>query len=80
MLSAMRGLARQCQPQINRQIAVAGASNDEWKRNHGEATFYFTSTSNRTDFLTEVNLLFRTGWERTNRDDKKIAPDEPRPH
>ena len=74
MLSAMRGLAWECQPQINRQIAVAAASNDQWKRDQGEATFYFTSTSNRTEFLRELNLLFRTGWEKTNLDDKKTAP------
>jgi hypothetical protein len=79
MLAAMRGLAWQCQPQINRQIAVAAASNDQWKRNQGEAAFYFTSTSNRTEFLRELKLLFRTGWEKTNRDNKKTAPAEPRP-
>jgi len=79
MLSAMRGLAWQCQPQINRAIAVAGASNDKWKGNQGEATFYFASASNRTQFLRELKLIFRTGWEKTNRDDKKTAPAEPRP-
>jgi hypothetical protein len=79
MLSAMRGLAWQCQPQINRQIAVAAASNDKWKRNHGEATFHFTSDSNRREFLRELKGLFPTGWEKTNRDDKKKAPAEPRP-
>jgi hypothetical protein len=74
MLSAMRGLASQCQPQINRQIAVAGASNDKWKRNQGEVTFYFTSASNRTEFLREATLIFKTGWKNISHDDKKTAP------
>jgi hypothetical protein len=74
VVSALRGLACQCQPQINRRIAVAGASNDEWKRNQGEVTFYFTSTSNRAEFLKEATLLFATGWEKRSRDDKKTAP------
>jgi hypothetical protein len=74
MVSALRGLARQCQPQINRQMAVAEASNDKWKRDQGEVTFYFTSPSNRAEFLREATLLFATGWEKMSRDDRKTAP------
>jgi hypothetical protein len=74
MVSAMRGLACQCQPQINRQIAVAGAGNDKWKHNQGEATFFFTSTDNRAEFLSEATMLFSTGWEKIRHDDKKTAP------
>jgi hypothetical protein len=74
ILSALRGLACQCQPQINRQIAVSGASNDKWKRDQGVATFYFTSTSNRAEFLRQATLILRAGWERISRDDKKTAP------
>jgi len=74
MVSALRGLARQCQPQINRRMAVAEASNDTWRRHQGEVTFYFTSTSNRAEFLREATLLFATGWENMSRDDKKTAP------
>jgi hypothetical protein len=64
MVSAMRRLAWQCQPQINRQIAVAGASNDKWKHNQGNATFYFTSAANRREFLKETALIFPTGWKK----------------
>jgi hypothetical protein len=74
MLSAMRGLAWQCQPQINRQIAVAGTSDANWKRNQGKATFYFTSTANRAEFLSEMSLIFPTGWEKISHDEKRIAP------
>ena len=74
MVSAMRRLAWQCQPQINRQIAAAGTSNAQWKRNQGKATFYFTSRSNRTEFLGETSRLFRTGWEKISQDDKRTAP------
>jgi len=74
MVSAMRRLAWQCQPQINRQIAIAGASNAQWKRNQGKATFYFTSTANRAEFLSEISLIFPTGWEKISRDEKRIAP------
>jgi hypothetical protein len=74
VLAALRGLACQCQPQINRHIAASGASNDKWKRSQGDVTFYFTSTSNRAEFLREATLLFATGWEKIGRDDKKTAP------
>ena len=74
MVSAMRRLAWQCQPQINRQIAIAGASNAQWKRNQGKATFYFTRTANRAEFLSEISLIFPTGWEKISRDEKRIAP------
>jgi len=74
VLSALRDLACQCQPQIDRHLAVAGANNDQWKRNQGEVTFYFTSTSNRAEFLREATLIFATGWEKISRDDKKTAP------
>jgi hypothetical protein len=73
-LSAMRRLASQCQPQINREIAVTGANKDEWKRNQGKVTFYFTNSSNRTEFLKESTLLFKTGWKQISHDDKKTAP------
>jgi hypothetical protein len=74
IVSAMRGLARQCQPEINHQIAAAGASKAQWKRQHGEVTFYFTTTSNRQEFLKESSLLFATGWKKTSQDHKKTAP------
>ena len=74
MVSAMRRLAWQCQPQINRQIAVAGTGNDQWKRNLGRATFYFTSSANRTEFLGELSLIFPTGWEKISHDEKRTAP------
>ncbi len=74
MVSAMRRLAWLCQPEINRQIATAGTGNDEWKHNHGNATFYFTSPANRREFLKETSLLFPTGWEIISRDDKRTAP------
>ena len=74
MLAALRGLACECQPQINRRIALAGARNDKWKRNKGFATFYFTSTSNRAEFLREATLLFATGWKKIDRKDEKAAP------
>ena len=65
MVSAMRKLAWECQPQINRQIAAAGTNNDQWARNQGRATFYFTSTANRTEFLRELSLILPTGWEKS---------------
>jgi hypothetical protein len=74
MVSAMRGLAMCCQSEINRQIAVAGASNGHWKANEGRATFYFTSPSNRTMFLKEVSILFGTGWGKIQQDNNKAAP------
>jgi tRNA G46 methylase TrmB len=74
MVSAMRRLARQCQPQINRQIAVAGTNNAKWKRNQGNATFYFTNSANRTEFLSEMSLIFPTGWKKVSHDEKRIAP------
>jgi len=74
ILVALRGLARLCQPEINRRIAAVGAGNDKWKSNKGYATFYFTSTSNRADFLREATLLFASGWEKIDRNDKKAAP------
>jgi hypothetical protein len=74
MLGALRGLACQCQPQINRHIAASGASNDKWKRNKGDVIFYFTSTTNRAEFVREATLLFATGWKKIGRDDKKTAP------
>jgi hypothetical protein len=74
MVSAMRKLAWLCQPQINRQIAITGTSKDKWKRSQGKATFYFTSRSNRTEFLGETSRLFRTGWEKISQDDKRTAP------
>jgi hypothetical protein len=74
MVSAMRRLAWQCQPQINRRIAAAGTGNDQWKRNQGRATFYFTSTANRTEFLGELSRIFPTGWDKISHDEKKTAP------
>jgi hypothetical protein len=74
ILGALRGLAWQCQSQINRHIATSGARNDEWKRNQGDATFYFTSTANRAEFLNEATLLFKTGWEKIGRDDRQTPP------
>ena len=74
MVSAMRSIACECQPQISRQIAVSGASNGKWKRDLGEVTFYFTSASNRREFICEVSRILRTGWEETGRGDKKAAP------
>jgi len=74
MVSAMRRLAWECQPQINRQIAAAGTGNDQWKRNQGRATFYFTSTANRSEFLGELSLIFPTGWEKISHDEKRTAP------
>jgi hypothetical protein len=74
MVSAMRGLAWQCQPQINRQISVAGASNEQWKTDNGAVTFYFTSPANRTVFLDEVSRLFKEGWEKISEDNTKTAP------
>jgi hypothetical protein len=74
MVSAMRRLAWQCQPQINRRIAAAGTGNDLWKRNQGRATFYFTSTANRTEFLGELSRIFPTGWEKISHDEKRTAP------
>ena len=74
MVSAMRRLARQCQPQINRQIAAAGTSNDKWKHNQGKVTFYFTSIANRTEFLNEISLIFPKGWEKISHDEKRTAP------
>jgi hypothetical protein len=74
MVSAMRRLAWQSQPQINRQIAAAGAGNDQWKHNQGKATFYFTSAANRREFLIEISLLFPTGWEKISHDEKRAAP------
>jgi len=74
MVSAMRRLAWQCQPQINRKIATAGTGNAKWKLNQGKATFYFTSTVNRTEFLRELSLILPTGWEKISHDEKRIAP------
>jgi hypothetical protein len=74
IISAMRGLTRQCQPEINHQIAAAGASKAQWKRQHGVVTFYFTGASNRKDFLKESSLLFSTGWKEISQDHKKTAP------
>jgi hypothetical protein len=74
MVSAMRRLAWQFQPQINRRIATAGTGNDQWKRNQGRATFYFTSTANRTEFLGELSRIFPTGWEKIGHDEKRMAP------
>ena len=74
MVSAMRRLAWQCQPQINRQIAAAGTNNDQWKCNQGRATFYFTRTANRTEFLGELSRIFPTGWKKISRDEKRTAP------
>jgi hypothetical protein len=74
MLSAMRGLARQCQSEINPKIAAAGASNAQWKANRCKTTFYFTSRSNRTMFLDEVSILFVTGWKNIHQDNNKTAP------
>ena len=74
MLSAMRRLPWQCQPQISPQLAVAGTSNANWKRDQGKATFYFTSTANRAEFLGEMSLIFPTGWEKISHDEKRIAP------
>jgi hypothetical protein len=74
MVSAMRRLAWQCQPQINRQIAAAGTGNDNWKHNQGKATFYFTSIANRTEFLSELSRIFPTGWEKIGSDEKRTAP------
>src|ERR1039458_7708306 len=74
MVSAMRKLAWECQPQINRQIAAAGTNNDQWARNQGRATFYFTSTANRTEFLRELSLILPTGWEKISHDNKRTAP------
>jgi hypothetical protein len=74
MVSAMRRLAWQCQPQLNRQIAAAGTNNDQWARNQGRATFYFTSTANRTEFLRELSRILPTGWEKISRDNKTTAP------
>ena len=74
MVSAMRRLAWQCQPQINRRIAAAGTGNDQWKRNQGRATFYFTSTANRTEFLGELSRILPTGWEKISHDEKRMAP------
>ncbi len=73
MVSAMRGLAWQCQPEINRQISVAGASNDRWKASGGTVTFYFTSPANRTLFLAKSSEFFPFGWKEIGRDDTKIA-------
>ena len=74
MVSAMRGLAWQCQSEINRQISVAGASNDRWKRDSGKVTFYFTSSENRSVFLDHVNRLFKEGWKEIGRDNNTTAP------
>jgi hypothetical protein len=73
MVSAMRRLAWQCQPQINRQIAAAGTNNDQWKHNQGNATFYFTSSSNRREFINEMSLIFPTGWKIISHDEKRTA-------
>ena len=74
MVSAMRGLAWQCQEQINRQITVAGASNKQWKRNAGKVTFYFTSPANRSLFLEQTQRLFLTGWTKIYEDNTRTAP------
>jgi len=74
MVSAMRKLAWECQPQINRQIAASGTGNDPWKRNQGRATFYFTSAANRTEFLSELSLILPTGWKKISHDEKRMAP------
>ncbi|HWW02660.1 MAG TPA: hypothetical protein VNZ64_23375 [Candidatus Acidoferrum sp.] len=74
MVSAMRGLARQCQSEINPQIAVAGASNAQWKANKCKTTFYFTSRSNRRMFINEVSILFVTDWKKIRQDNNKTAP------
>jgi hypothetical protein len=74
IISAMRGLARACQPEINHQIAAAGAGKAQWKRQHCEVTFYFTCTSNRKDFIKESALLFRRGWEEISQGQRKTAP------
>jgi hypothetical protein len=74
MISAMRGLAWQCQPEINRQISVSGASNAQWHRREGKATFYFTTRGNRIKFLAEASRLFKIGWEEIDQNDVKTAP------
>ena len=74
MVSAMRRLAWQCQPQINRRIAAAGTNNAQWKRDQGRATFYFTSTFNRAEFLRELSRILPTGWEKIGHDEKRMAP------
>jgi hypothetical protein len=74
MVSAMRGLAWQCQPEINRNISVAGASNEKWEKNDGKVTFYFTKPENRQTFLEQISRLFKEGWKEIARDNNKTAP------
>jgi hypothetical protein len=62
IIASMRGLAWFCQNEINRQIAVAGSKEEDWKRDNHCVTFYFSSKANRDNFATVANNLFRPPW------------------
>lgn len=63
LITSMRALAWFCQNEINRQIAVAGAKEEDWDREGHKVTFFFTSEHNRTVFLDESKRLFRPEWK-----------------
>jgi hypothetical protein len=71
-ITSLRALAWYCQNEINRQIAVAGAKEVDWEKDGHQVTFYFTSDSNRQNFLKEVEKLFRPSLEIVNQSNTKI--------
>jgi hypothetical protein len=74
MISGMRGLAWRCQSEINRQIAVKGTTEPNWKRNGNKAIFFFTSPSNRELFVEQARRLFQSGWKEVSRKNDDLPP------
>ena len=69
LIASMRGLAWFCQDEMNRQISVDGAKQEDWSRDNHEVKFYFTSKDNRQNFINVAINLFRQAWKIKNLSD-----------
>jgi len=76
LLGSLRALSQHAQATGNARIPWGGTKREDWARAHHHATFHFTSTTYRQDFLDHARRLLPAElWRVTaQRDDDPASP------
>ena len=73
LVGPMSAFAWLCQPENKRPVAIA--TEEEWKRNEHQVSFYFTDDGYRQTFIDEAKRLFQPSWKVTGQQDQNPPQD-----
>jgi hypothetical protein len=73
VIESLSAFAWLCEPHNKRQIAIA--TENEWKRNEHQVSFYFSADGHRQTFIDEAKQLFQPSWKVTDQQDENPPRD-----